>query len=336
MSWRFLRALCVSGAYHRRRVSPHPAGRRSRRARRGRPRPAHVRSALPGRAAARLDARVSASPRRGRWPPARRATSGSRGRIDAEDEFEDDAHRPLVFRRTRLQLRRDGRWVSFEDDRERVPFEVREGLDAIAVDDAALDVGLVVVPRESVGTAADAARSRPGRDGTRRRRSACWSNRSRRSSTRSSLGVPGLDAAGAPRLIGRARPAARPDHARARPRRCASWPRASAADRSSRRPAWPAGSCCSTVGSCWPSSGRSRERDGSATGRMLAGAVAGSWPGSSRPRSSSPRRRARRPVAATRAARARVRAWSATRCSRCWRSSRSACCRSSRRSPTCG
>ena len=32
-----------------------------------------------------------------------------RGRIDAEDEFEDDAHRPLVFRRTRLQLRRDGR-----------------------------------------------------------------------------------------------------------------------------------------------------------------------------------------------------------------------------------
>jgi len=29
------------------------------------------------------------------------------GRIDAEDEFEDDAHRPLVFRRTRLQVRRE-------------------------------------------------------------------------------------------------------------------------------------------------------------------------------------------------------------------------------------
>ena len=79
------------------------------------------------------------------------------GRIDAEDEFEDDAHRPLVFRRTRLQLRRDDRWVAFEDDRRRVPFEVRDGLDGIAVDDAALDVGLVVVPRESVGTAADVA-----------------------------------------------------------------------------------------------------------------------------------------------------------------------------------
>ena len=77
------------------------------------------------------------------------------GRIDAEDEFEDDAHRPLVFRRTRLQVGRDGGWVTFEDGRERVRFEVRDGLDGIVVDDATLDTGLVVVPRESVGTAAD-------------------------------------------------------------------------------------------------------------------------------------------------------------------------------------
>ena len=77
------------------------------------------------------------------------------GRIDSEDEFEDDAHRPLVFRRTRLQLRRGSRWSAFEDRRERVTFEVREGLDGIAIDDASLDTGLVVVPRESVGTAAD-------------------------------------------------------------------------------------------------------------------------------------------------------------------------------------
>ncbi|HEY8819656.1 MAG TPA: hypothetical protein VIM25_12660 [Candidatus Limnocylindrales bacterium] len=79
------------------------------------------------------------------------------GRIDAEDEFEDEVHRPLVFRRTRLEVLRDGRWVAFEDRRERVRFEVREGLDGIVVDDAALDTGLVVVPRESVGTAADVA-----------------------------------------------------------------------------------------------------------------------------------------------------------------------------------
>jgi hypothetical protein len=77
------------------------------------------------------------------------------GRIDAEQEFEDDAHRPLVFRRTRLQLRDGRRWVTFEDRRERVDFVVNEGLDSIAVDDSALDAGLVVVSRESVGTAAD-------------------------------------------------------------------------------------------------------------------------------------------------------------------------------------
>jgi hypothetical protein len=77
--------------------------------------------------------------------------------VDSETDFEDDAHRPLVFRRTRLQLRDGGRWIDLEDRRERVPFEVREGLDAIAVDDEALDVGLVVVVRESAGTAADVA-----------------------------------------------------------------------------------------------------------------------------------------------------------------------------------
>lgn len=77
------------------------------------------------------------------------------GRIDAENEFEDDAHRPLVFRRTRLQIPREGEWLSFEDVRERVRFEVRDGLDGIVVDDTALDEGLVVIPRESVGTAAD-------------------------------------------------------------------------------------------------------------------------------------------------------------------------------------
>lgn len=78
------------------------------------------------------------------------------GRIDAEAEFEDDAHRPLVFRRTRLQLQRAGRWVDLDDHVERVPFEVREGLVSIAIDEAAIGEGLVVVVRESIGTAADA------------------------------------------------------------------------------------------------------------------------------------------------------------------------------------
>ena len=79
------------------------------------------------------------------------------GRIDSETDFEDAAHRPLVFRRTRLQIRLPGGWTDLDDRRERVPFEIHDGVDAITVDDAALDSGLVVVIRESEGTAADIA-----------------------------------------------------------------------------------------------------------------------------------------------------------------------------------
>jgi hypothetical protein len=79
-----------------------------------------------------------------------------RGRIDAEDEFEDDAHRPLVLRRARIQLRgARGGWVTVDEHREAIDFEVREGLDAIAIDHAALDAGLVVMPRESIGIAGE-------------------------------------------------------------------------------------------------------------------------------------------------------------------------------------
>jgi hypothetical protein len=84
------------------------------------------------------------------------------GRIDSEDDFEDAQHRPLVFRRTRLEARRGTRWQAFEDRRERVAFQVNEGLSSIGVDDASLDAGLVVVPRESVGVASDLGDRRPG------------------------------------------------------------------------------------------------------------------------------------------------------------------------------
>jgi hypothetical protein len=77
------------------------------------------------------------------------------GRVDSEESFEDAAHRPLVFRRTRLQARSGGRWRTFEDGRQRVPFEVGDGLRAVAIDGDALGDGLVVIPRESTGTAAD-------------------------------------------------------------------------------------------------------------------------------------------------------------------------------------
>jgi hypothetical protein len=84
------------------------------------------------------------------------------GRIDAEAPFEDDVHRPLVYRRTRLEQRTGSSdWTAFEDHREAVAFHVREGLDEIGIDTDALDSGLIVVRRESVGTAAD-VRDRAG------------------------------------------------------------------------------------------------------------------------------------------------------------------------------
>jgi hypothetical protein len=79
-----------------------------------------------------------------------------RGRIDAEDEFEDDAHRPLVLRRARIELGDGAAWTTVDEHVESVPFGIREGLDDIAVDPAAIGAGLVVVPRESIGTAGDA------------------------------------------------------------------------------------------------------------------------------------------------------------------------------------
>jgi hypothetical protein len=77
------------------------------------------------------------------------------GRIDAEDEFEDDMHKPLVLRRARIERGRGSSWEPVDEHVDAVAFGVREGLDTIAVDHTALDAGLVVVPRESIGTAAD-------------------------------------------------------------------------------------------------------------------------------------------------------------------------------------
>jgi hypothetical protein len=77
------------------------------------------------------------------------------GRIDAEDEFEDEHHRPLVFRRRRLEIRQGSTWQTVDDAREAVRFEIRDGLDGVVVDTDALGPGLVVIPREAVGTAGD-------------------------------------------------------------------------------------------------------------------------------------------------------------------------------------
>ncbi|GIW20675.1 MAG: hypothetical protein KatS3mg065_0971 [Chloroflexota bacterium] len=77
------------------------------------------------------------------------------GRIDSEAEFEDAAHRPLVWRRTRIEVLEGRGWRTVEEHRQTVPFGIRDGLEAIAVDGDALDAGLVVLPRESRGRATD-------------------------------------------------------------------------------------------------------------------------------------------------------------------------------------
>jgi hypothetical protein len=80
---------------------------------------------------------------------------GVLGRIDSEQEFEDENQRPLVYRRTRLETASGSGWASVEDMRQVVPFAISETLSAIAVDADAIDEGLVVVTREAEGTAAD-------------------------------------------------------------------------------------------------------------------------------------------------------------------------------------
>jgi hypothetical protein len=78
------------------------------------------------------------------------------GRISSDEEFPDDQDRPLVFRRTRIELADPaGTWQSVFDDREAVPFGLETRSSFIGIDDAGLAEGLVVIPRESVGKAGD-------------------------------------------------------------------------------------------------------------------------------------------------------------------------------------
>ena len=104
------------------------------------------------------------------------AASGERryvrvdGRVDSDAEFEDEAHRPLVLRRTTLEwrpaagadgrggtnARGDARWRPLATPSlELAPFVLREGLDEIDIDAGAIAEGLIVVPRISAGKVAD-------------------------------------------------------------------------------------------------------------------------------------------------------------------------------------
>jgi hypothetical protein len=88
------------------------------------------------------------------------------GRVSSTEEFPDENDRPLVFRRTRLEVEvAPDRWRTVLDEREAVPFGVESRSAFVALDQDALGEGLVAIPRiatgrvhELAGDMADAAR----------------------------------------------------------------------------------------------------------------------------------------------------------------------------------
>jgi len=77
------------------------------------------------------------------------------GRISSEEEFPDENDRPLVYRRKRIEIGGPGRWSAVADEREAVAFGLETRSDFIALDEAALGVGLVAIPRIAEGTVGD-------------------------------------------------------------------------------------------------------------------------------------------------------------------------------------
>jgi hypothetical protein len=74
------------------------------------------------------------------------------GRVSSAEEFPDDNDRPLVFRRTRLDVAVDAsRWRTVLDEREAVPFGVESRSEFVAIDQDALGDGLVAIPRVATG-----------------------------------------------------------------------------------------------------------------------------------------------------------------------------------------
>jgi hypothetical protein len=77
------------------------------------------------------------------------------GGVDAVEAFEDENHRPLVYRRERVLIDDDGAWREIDRAVRSVPFSISDATGAIAIDDAALDDGLIVVVRQWEGSVAE-------------------------------------------------------------------------------------------------------------------------------------------------------------------------------------
>ncbi len=111
----------------------------------------------------RVGRSLSAAPEVGIGEAVEMAQRGERayvrvtGRIDAADPFLDEHGRPLVLRRERVEVREGQRWRRVAEARRHVAFVLRDRVAEIEIDVAALDRGLVVIPREAQGRAGEVA-----------------------------------------------------------------------------------------------------------------------------------------------------------------------------------
>lgn len=78
-----------------------------------------------------------------------------KGSIDAPEIFEDENHRPLVFRRERVSIADEGGWRVIDTAERSLPFVVSDPSSAISIATADLADGLVVVERRWEGSVAE-------------------------------------------------------------------------------------------------------------------------------------------------------------------------------------
>ena len=79
------------------------------------------------------------------------------GNIDAAEAFEDESHRPLVYRRERVLIADGATWREIERVVRSVPFFISDGDHSLAIDAAQLGDGLVVIERQWDGSVAELA-----------------------------------------------------------------------------------------------------------------------------------------------------------------------------------
>ena len=78
-----------------------------------------------------------------------------KGSIDAPEIFEDENHRPLVYRRERVSIADEGGWRVIDTAERSLPFVVSDPSSSISIATADLAEGLVVVERRWEGSVAE-------------------------------------------------------------------------------------------------------------------------------------------------------------------------------------